>query len=386
MTFIDLFAGAGGFSLGLHQAGLRGILAVERDPMAFATFKYNLLDNQNAFEWPEWLPQEPTDIGDLLKQYHDSIMNLRDHVDVVVGGPPCQGFSIAGRRYEHDQRNELFKEYVNFVNLVEPEVLLFENVPGFSMPFLSRGTGETSYLSLLSKKLRRMGYEEPLAKILDFSKYGVPQSRKRLILYSAREGNDTESFFERLNLRKSNHVVSVKEAISDLERSKGVVACPDSPGFFSGVYGQPRSNFQKLMQHGFTGGIPDSHRFVRHGSRVVERFDFILKTSTERNKSVGSGKMVGLGTCKRSIIPLDGGKPSPTLTSLPDDFIHYDEPRILTAREYARLQGFPDWFEFKGKYTTGGLLRKQETPRYSQIANAVPPIFSALLGAALQSI
>jgi DNA (cytosine-5)-methyltransferase 1 len=89
---------------------------------------------------------------------------------------------------------------------------------------------------------------------------------------------------------------------------------------------------------------------------------------------------------KKTIIPLNGDTQCPTLTTLPDDYIHYCEPRILTVREYARIQSFPDWFEFKSTYTTGGRHRRQEVPRYTQAANAVPPLFAELCGHVLKAI
>jgi DNA (cytosine-5)-methyltransferase 1 len=92
-----------------------------------------------------------------------------------------------------------------------------------------------------------------------------------------------------------------------------------------------------------------------------------------------------LGMLKHRTVPMHPGKPAPTLTTLPDDILHYDEPRILTVREYARLQSFPDWFRFKGKYTTGGQSRRTECPRYTQVGNAVPPLLGRAIGDGLLS-
>ena len=103
LTFIDLFAGAGGFSLGLSEAGLKGIFAVERDGMAFSTLEHNLVSKKKAFEWPNWLPVAAADIRTVLSEHKDQLAELSGSVDVVVGGPPCQGFSVAGRRFEHDE-------------------------------------------------------------------------------------------------------------------------------------------------------------------------------------------------------------------------------------------------------------------------------------------
>ena len=183
LTFIDLFAGAGGFSLGFYQAGMKGIFAVERDPMAFATLKYNLIDRNNAFAWPSWLPVAQMDIRFVIDKYKEELKGLRGGVDLVAGGPPCQGFSTAGRRIEHDERNQMFREYVKFVDLVRPMMILFENVPGFSYRFNKNRTEGISYSSLLNAELGRIGYEPPTEVIYDFSDYGVPQTRKRLIIF-----------------------------------------------------------------------------------------------------------------------------------------------------------------------------------------------------------
>lgn len=377
LTFIDLFAGAGGFSLGFHQAGMEGLFAIERDPMAFKTLRYNLIDRRNAFSWPSWLPVMQMDIRDVITGRREELMALRGKVDLVAGGPPCQGFSTAGRRIEHDERNQMFREYIKFVEFVQPRMILFENVLGFDMRFGGKEGNGHSYSNLLGNRLQQIGFEKPALRKIDFSEYGVPQFRKRIIIYSTKKGMDPETFFDQLLTRKSHPVISVKQATSDLLRSNGEVISLDSPSFMNGVYGAPSTPFQKAMQESNEKGLPDSHRFARHSQKVEERFKFILK-SYSKGKNLDSVSRINLGLKKRNMIPLDPETPSPTLTTLPDDYIHYGEPRILTVREYARLQSFPEWYEFKGKYTTGGKLRTQETPRYTQVANAVPPKFSEL--------
>ncbi|EQB64614.1 MAG: hypothetical protein AMDU3_IPLC00004G0192 [Thermoplasmatales archaeon I-plasma] len=378
LTFIDLFAGAGGFSLGFHQAGMKGIFAIERDPMAFETLRYNLIDRKNAFAWPSWLPVAQMDIRYVIDKYKEELKGLRGEVDLVAGGPPCQGFSTAGRRIEHDERNQMFREYIKFVEIVQPRMILFENVLGFDMRFGGKQGNGPSYSNLLGNRLKQIGFEKPALRKVDFSEYGVPQFRKRIILYSTKKGIDPETFFDQLLKKKSHSKISVKQATSDLLRSNGEVISPDSPNFMNGVYGTPSTQFQKAMQESNQKGLPDSHRFARHSQKVEERFKFILQ-SHSKGKNLDNVSKVNLGLKKRTVIPLDPDTPSPTLTTLPDDYIHYEEPRILTVREYARLQTFPEWYEFKGKYTTGGKLRTLETPRYTQVANAVPPKFSELV-------
>jgi len=381
LTFIDLFAGAGGFSLGLHRAGLKGIFAVERDGMAFSTLEHNLVLKAKAFEWPAWLPRAPMDIRTLLAGYRDRLAKLSGKVDLVVGGPPCQGFSLAGRRTEHDERNQMFREYLKFIEIARPSMVMFENVPGFGMPFGHGANPGKSYASLLGDGLAAMGYGKPEFAVLNFSDHGVPQNRKRLIMLASRDGIDPAFMMDRIRSSRKGRVTA-REAISDLLRSHGGIPSPDSPRFMSGVYGPPSSAYQREMREGVHKETPDSHRFARHGAIVTERFTKVID-SHGGNGSRSNVRVASTGTRKRNQAAIDPEEPSPTLTTLPDDYVHYVEPRILTVREYARLQSFPDWFEFKGKYTTGGKLRAYEVPRYTQVANAVPPLFSFLLGSFL---
>ncbi len=134
-TVIDLFAGCGGLSLGLYQAGWQGIFAIEKNPCAYATLSYNLIEKKKHFDWPKWLPQEPLDIVEVNKAYSKQLKSLRGTVDLVAGGPPCQGFSMAGRRVEDDIRNQLVFAYIDFISMVMPKILLFENVKGFTYAF-----------------------------------------------------------------------------------------------------------------------------------------------------------------------------------------------------------------------------------------------------------
>jgi DNA (cytosine-5)-methyltransferase 1 len=154
LVFADAFSGCGGLSLGLLQAGLRGRFAIENDKFAFATFSANLL-SKNAefrFEWPRWLPKEPISVAELLRDYEDRLKSLTGTIDVLVGGPPCQGFSSAGRRKHDDPRNELFNSYLRFVDILRPTVVLLENVRGFTADF-DVNSSVKNYSQQLRKKL-----------------------------------------------------------------------------------------------------------------------------------------------------------------------------------------------------------------------------------------
>ena len=133
-TFIDLFAGCGGLSLGLLNAGWQGLFAVERSPLAFATLKANLIDRYpSGFDWPDWLPVGSYEISEFNQRYWRRLRDLQGHVDLVAGGPPCQGFSFAGQRRPDDPRNSLFRRFLKAIELVRPRFLLIENVQGINI-------------------------------------------------------------------------------------------------------------------------------------------------------------------------------------------------------------------------------------------------------------
>ena len=167
----------------------------------------------------------------------------------------------------------------------------------------------------------------------------------------------------------------MQDAISDLMCKNGKDVCPDSKGFSSGKYGMARSKYQRYMRKNVMCDMPDSHRFAKHKKETEKRFRKMI-FEEECNKNLSKVLLDKYGVKKNCISILDKNLASPTITTHPDDHIHYEEPRILTVREYARLQSFPDDFEFKGKYTTGGKRRKVEVPRYTQVGNAIPPLFA----------
>ena len=158
-VFIDLFAGCGGLSLGLKSAGWRGLFAVERTPDAFETLKHNLIDKAivPGFQWPEWLPCKHMTTSELIAGYSANLKKLRGKVDLIAGGPPCQGFSFAGRRNPTDPRNRLTEEYIQIVDLVQPTYLLLENVRGFKVAFKQNG-GEKGkvYAEVVKEKLEEL--------------------------------------------------------------------------------------------------------------------------------------------------------------------------------------------------------------------------------------
>lgn len=399
-TFIDIFAGCGGLSLGLTQAGWQGIFAIERDEHAFSTFHHNLIkNNETRFQWPKWLPQTPLDATSVLQTYEKQLKKMAGTVDMIVGGPPCQGFSTAGRRKANDPRNTLVQAYLKLVQVISPKIVLIENVKGITLDFANDGEdgGSLNYAQEIVKKLSNQ--YDVSTKLMDTSMWGVPQKRHRFIIIAIRKDLAHQSLglpFDLLEKDRGRFLrtkeiatvpVSTKSAISDLEVERnGTMVSRDTPGFQDIRYTSPLTSYQRLMNQGCVGNLPDT-RLARHKPEIKARFQKFIRICHEEgrlNVAISKELKAAHGLKKCAIRVLDPESPSPTITSMPDDLIHYAEPRALTVRENARLQSFPDWFAFQGKYTSGGQRRRSEVPRFTQVANAVPPLFAEGLGATLK--
>lgn len=414
LMFADLFAGCGGLSLGLSLAGLNGVFAVERDKMAFSTLSANLLEVRNVpvnqFAWPAWLEKKAWAIDEILEQHPLELAKLKGTVHVLAGAPPCQGFSFAGKRQESDPRNKLFEKYVEMVKAIRPSALVLENVPGMKVAHAKKSWKKLgilvkpqSYYDKLAESLDRIGYEV-LGQIVDSSRFGVPQKRPRLIVIGVRKdlachlpGGAARAFelLEEARLKQLQElglpdVIHAEDAISDMEVGYGGTRpCndPESPKRFEEiVYSGPRTPFQKLMHQGCDGPI-DSLRLARHKPEIKARFQKIIDDpNCAKGVRMNSTVREAYGLKKHRIYPMQASAPAPTITTLPDDVLHYKEPRILTVRESARLQSFPDWFQFRGKFTTGGSQRTKECPRYTQVGNAVPPYLARAVGMAIRAM
>jgi len=412
-NFVDLFSGCGGLSLGLSLAGLSGRFAIERDPMAFGTFAANFLSGEGPCEdflWPNWLEKKAWDIEELLATHSGELTSLRGKVDLLAGGPPCQGFSFAGRRQEEDPRNLLFEKYVKVVQAIRPRVLVLENVPGMKVMHRRRNVVELvpraeqparqSFFDRLVESLDKAGYVVE-GNLIDAACFGVPQRRNRLIVIGVRKDllrwidGGVERAFDLLKVAGRAQVaelrlklpVTAEEAISDLELGRtSLVSCkdPESPRhFLEGAYLAPRTRFQRLM-HKDAPVTMNSMRLARHRDDVRDRFGKII-SECRKGVRMNDASRKSFGLKKHRIYPMAAGEAAPTITTLPDDILHYAEPRILTVRECARLQSFPDWFRFTGKFTTGGSRRTKECPRYTQVGNAVPPYLARGLGIAIRA-
>ncbi|RNM02381.1 DNA cytosine methyltransferase [Dickeya undicola] len=427
MNFIDLFSGCGGFSLGLLQSGMTGYLAIEKNEDAFNSLKSNLIENSDFnFSWDEGsIPLRNHDIHSILNDYSECLEKLSKEkgVDLIVGGPPCQGFSSAGRRNPSDPRNQLAYDYLKIVSIISPKYIILENVKGIQYSFKEKNEEPVAYK--IKRELSNLGYI-PISMIENCADWGVPQNRNRFLLFGvksssfdislSKEGlfflgekledrlrkclNSFQDEFVRIKGLTKN--VSVLDAISDLkthdeagnEVEKEIAE--DAPGNrFKRIslLRDATSSYQQLMRKNNSreGFVPSGLRLANHSPVVVEKFKNLLNDLNDPKKrelySIGRGKSLPtsysidrMKTKKAIMRVLDSEKPSVTVTTLPDDILHYDEPRILTVRECARLQSFPDWYEFSGNYTTGGDRRKNSCPKYTQVGNAVPPLMSEGIG------
>lgn len=406
-TFIDLFAGCGGLSLGLLSSGWRGILAVEKHPAAFRTLRHNLIDRNehnhsvHLYEWPQWLDKKPLSIQSFLENNRRRIDEYNGQIDLITGGPPCQGFSLAGRRQESDPRNALADYQLTVIDIIMPKLVLLENVRGMAISFTrsrnapnDRHCGQT-FASRFSESLKALGYKVN-TDLVCASAFGVPQRRTRCFILGVR--NDIVASLEIKNLFRSlqssrhnfllnrglphHRPITAEDAISDLQTDGAPLqACRDSgsvSSYLEITYAEPLTPYQCLM-HKHAGHNLNSQRLARHRPNTIRRFSQILQTC-KKGHHLSESDRKRLGIKKHAITPVSPKQPAPTITTLPDDLIHYSEPRIHTVREHARFQSFPDWYEFQGAYTTGGKRRRDDCPRYTQVGNAVPPLLAEAFG------
>jgi len=342
---------------------------------------------------------------DLLEHYASELSTLSGTIDLLVGGPPCQGFSVAGRRDPADPRNQMTEQYLALVKKLQPRYLVIENVAGFNMRFeteegfneLIKDPKHSSYADYVAGRLEQDFNYSVYRGLINCSEFGVPQNRLRyLVLCERVENNGAKGFDLLQKLRDSrdnflqsknlpvNRRVTVIEAIEDLNSAgRELIVNVDScvKGFKEAAYVAPvrPTGYLKLMRVHSHEKAPNSRRLAKHNKNTIRYFKEVHKICRPGHCLSVSERQI-LGKKKHSTTVLHPGRPAPTITTLPDDILHYCEPRILTVRENARIQSFPDWFEFRGKYTTGGKQRKHECPRYTQVGNAVPPLLANAIG------
>jgi len=371
-TLIDLFSGCGGLALGMHEVGFRTVLANELHPDPASTYIHNLCPNQ-----PESML-----VGPIQKQLSRSRLNtwlseVDYEIDCLAGGPPCQGFSMAGRGDPEDPRNLLFKEYLRVVGKVMPKTVIFENVTGFANRY---GLG---LRDKLHSYLGRKGYEV-CSGVLTASDFGVPQLRRRFIALGVRK-----DVLQEKKLTLPEPTFSTKRQQKELT-CEAVIGDLDTyevrGGYGSGtIHGEweyrtrSKGPFQREMRkvsgRGERGSTWNT-RIPNHTSIVAERMRQIIAGRKDfEGTELESAKL------SQRALPRNN-TPRITIVSIPDDYIHYNKrlPRTLSVRECARFQTFPDHFHFLGKRTSGGLRRRVDVPQYTQVGNAIPPRLANSIG------
>lgn len=397
-TMIDLFAGCGGLSLGLEQAGFFPLFVNELNSDAIETYLLNrdkeyphLRAKYQSRDIKECLSKEGffEDLLDGLKR--DFGRDFRqDSVDVLTGGPPCQGFSGIGIRRSYSVEkvqlpsNHLFQDMAFFVHKVRPKIFMFENVEGLLRSrWTNSGSKGEIFDDVLSTFQGIPGYS--VRHRLVYGKdYGVPQNRPRVLIVGIRDdvlnpAADSDDAIEAGFLPQVEGMYPhIREIFSD------IVDPGYEPGGLTKVYPRdPENQWQRDLrfnpQNGGIFGKGDpltEHEYSKHAPHVVERFSHMISNGGEIPEHLKTKKFA------QRVLPEEWGNQGPNITacSLPDDFVHFSQPRSLTVREWARLQTFPDWYQFAGKRTTGGLRRagnprqsifEREVPKYTQIGNAV---------------
>lgn len=337
---IELFTGCGGMSLGLKRAGFDIVYANEINEDAVKTYRKNFPD--------VFVQQED------IKKVNPVLLKKKiGQIDLIAAGTPCQGFSMAGPRNPNDPRNKLFLQLLKFVDTFKPKMFVMENVPGI----LTMDEGKV--IKRIENAFSKIGYVIQY-KVLIASDFGVPQERKRIFIVGSKEKISSEKLFP--TNKKTR--VTVEEALSDLADLR----VNDRSTTYKN---KPKSKFQSKMRQ--KSNVIFNHESCNHNIKIQQRFAMVPAGKNGRQVLINSG------TKKRDYYRMHPKTASRTITTIPEDFIHYKQNRIPTVREMARLQSFPDNFEFLGPKMTGGKRRTKSCPQYTQVANAVPPLLAEVV-------
>lgn len=322
---IDLFCGIGGFSKGFQMQGFDIKMGIDNWAVALETFKKNHKGVDAVLE----------DLVELPDSFYKKIPY---NVDIIIAGPPCQGFSMAGKREIEDIRNKLFKEVIRATKLLNPEVVIIENVSGI---LSMRNQNGKLVKDCILEDLKALGYYVK-CQLLVASDYGVPQHRKRVVFVATKEDHFKYPI-------PSGYIITAGEALSNI------------PDIGNEEYMAPINKFQKLMSHGFKKIY--NHEAMRHNNEVLNRIRHVPQGGNWRD--IPSEIYNVGGEHSNNYRRLDPSKPSITIKHATKSMIispFYD--RVITAREAARLQSFPDDF----------ILEGTKFEQHQQLANAVPPL------------
>lgn len=349
LNVVDLFSGAGGLSRGFMDAGFNVRLGIDFDDAALKTFKANHGD---------------ADIMKLDLFNHDNLQFIMDYlkaknisIDVLVGGPPCQGYSLAGPRDEHDERNTLYEAMVKLAKITKPKVIVLENVPGLLKLFGGKGAAR------IMSDFEDLGYNMK-NKILYAPEYGVPQIRKRVFFIGVlpEYGN-----FEYPNpfLEKENFI-TCEDAIGDLpslENDLGSEECPYPK--------KPITEYQKFMRTNSKNLY--NHVGTQHEKKTIDLISMVPEGKNFRSLPAPYNTMFKYN---EALTRYHSKRPSLTINTGHRSHFHYKWNRIPTVRESARLQSFSDDFVFYGN----------KSQQYKQVGNAVPPLLGKAVALEIKKI
>lgn len=336
MNVIDFFSGCGGLSYGFVQAGYNVIIGIDNDKAALQTFEYN----------------HPNSMGLMLDLFDENFIKVLDekvgnkNVDIIIGGPPCQGFSLTGARDSNDKRNQLFRSMFVAIDKYSPKVVVIENVPGLKTLYGGY------YYNEITKEFDKRNYHWE-AKVLYAPEYGIPQIRRRLVFIATR--NDIKSIKHPLPIiTNPENYVTTEQAISDLPSLIG----GESREFME-YTDEPKFSYAKQMRYGSKGIY--NHIPTTHSDLVISVISQVPEGGNYKDLPNGVGESRKFN---EAWTRYDRHKPSKTIDTGHRNHFHYCYNRIPTVRENARLQSFPDKFIFMGT----------KTQQYRQVGNAVPPI------------
>lgn len=347
LNCIDLFCGCGGLSLGFLDAGYNVLVGVDNNQPALDTFSLN---HNGGIALNADLSKQET--FDKIKELSNG-----NSIDVIIAGPPCQGFSLTGPRNFDDPRNKLYLAVIEMVKQYQPKAFIIENVPG--MATLYNGQIKDEIL----RRFRAMQYNVD-CKILCAADYGVPQTRKRLVFMGIRSDIGKPNF--PIPVLTPDNYITCKDAISDLP------PLVDNLGSEESVYTQaPNTEYQKKMRGNCN--ILHNHLGTRHTQLVIDTISLVPEGGNYKDLPKGWGESRKF---HEAWTRYDGNKPSKTIDTGHRNHFHYKWNRVPTIRENARLQSFPDDFVFLGT----------KTQQNRQVGNAVPPLLGFALGNAIKAI
>lgn len=332
LKVVDLFSGCGGFSYGFEMAGFDVRLGVDNEKIALDTFKLN---------------HKNSDV--LLADLHEDssisqITNKVKKIDIIIAGPPCQGFSLTGSRKKEDKRNKLFYSVFKLAKVSKPQAIVIENVPGLATLYDGKAKDE------IIKQFKALGYSSNF-KVLYAPEFGVPQIRKRIFFV----GLKSDKTFEFPNpVLKESEFNTCSIALSDL---------PDTTEFENectfNYPTPPKNDFQRMMRKGSEG--IKNHIGTKHTQMVIDVISQVPEGGNYKDLPPGVGESRKFN---EAWTRYHSQKPSKTIDTGHRNHFHYKYNRIPTVRENARLQSFPDKFVFLGT----------KTQQYRQVGNAVPPL------------